>query len=96
MNHPYLEKLENTRYGFFVKNYKLSFLIIILLIVYGSFAAYQIPKESSPDIKFGIVSITTAYPGANPLDIDSIITEKVEKEIKDLEGIDTYSSSSAV
>ncbi|MEY3197954.1 MAG: Cobalt-zinc-cadmium resistance protein CzcA, partial [Candidatus Parcubacteria bacterium] len=96
MQHSYITSLESTRYGFFVKNYKLSFLIIALLVVYGSFAAYQIPKESSPDIKFGIVSVMTAYPGANPLDIDSIITEKVEKEIKDLEGIDKYESSSAV
>jgi multidrug efflux pump subunit AcrB len=47
-----------------------------LIIFYGLYVAFTIPKESSPDIKFGIVSVTTVYPGANPVDIDDIITDK--------------------
>ena len=43
-----------------------------------------IPKESSPNIKFGMVAITTSYPGTNPVDMDSLITEKLYKEIKDI------------
>lgn len=70
--------------------------MIFLLIAYGTYAAIVIPKESSPDIKFGLVQITTVYPWANPLDIDEIITEKVEKEIKDIEGVDKFESSSSV
>jgi len=56
----------------------------------------QIPKESSPDIKFWIISITTPYSWVNPADIDSLITEKIEKEIKDIDGISGISSSSQV
>lgn len=55
-----------------------------------------IPKESSPDIKFGIISINTLYPGVNPEDIDSIITEKIEDEIRDIEGINKLTSTSSV
>lgn len=77
-------------------NYKVSFLILALILGYGLFVAFTIPKESSPDIKFGIVSITTVYPGANPIDIDDVITSKIEDKIKDLDGIDKIESSSSL
>ena len=57
---------------------------------------FQIPKESSPDIKFGIISITTPYSWVNPSDIDSLITEKIEQEIEDIEGISKITSNSSV
>ena len=92
----YLSNLENTYFGWFIKNARISFTIILLLIVYGGFSMITIPKESSPDIKFGIVSVVTAYPGASPVDIDSQITTKVENEIKNLEGIDKITSTSSL
>jgi multidrug efflux pump subunit AcrB len=67
-----------------------------LIIGYGLFVAFTIPKESSPDIKFGIVNVTTVYPGANPVDIDDIITEKIEDKIKDIDGVDKIESSSSL
>ena len=44
----------------------------------------SIPKESSPSIKLGMISITTVYIGTNPEDIDKLITDKIYKEIKDI------------
>ncbi|MCP4523871.1 MAG: efflux RND transporter permease subunit, partial [Candidatus Gracilibacteria bacterium] len=89
-------KLESGFFGFWVRRYKVSFLAIFLIIVTGLFALYTIPKESSPDIKFGIIGINTVYTGVNPNDIDSLITEKIEKEIKNIEGIKKMTSTSSV
>jgi len=47
-------------------------------------SAIQIPKESSPTIKFGMISIVTVYPGVNPQDMDTLVTEKIENEVKDV------------
>ena len=91
-----MQKLERWFFTFWIENYKVSFLFLFLIIVVGLLAVFQIPKESSPDIKFGIISITTPYSGVNPQDIDSLITEKIEKEIEDIEGISKISSSSSV
>lgn len=55
----------------------------------------SIPKESSPQIEFGIVQISTAYIWANPVDIDALITDKIEQAIDDLEGMKKYSSVSS-
>lgn len=92
----YLEKIKNSFFGRWIVNYKVSFLLIILIILYGLYVAVIIPKESSPDVKFGIVNISTVYPGANPVDIDDIITTKIEDKIKDLDGIDKIESSSSL
>ncbi len=64
-------------------------------MLYGTYALMTIPKESSPKIKFGIVQILTVYPGANPVDIDSTITEKVYSEIKDIPGVDSVDATSS-
>jgi len=90
------ESLENTRFGRRVKNYKVSFLLIALLIGYGTFSLISIPKESTPDIPFGIVMISTSYPGANPVDIDSIITQKIEDEIENMPEVDSIDSRSSL
>ncbi len=92
----YLEEIKNSFFWRWIVNYKVSFLLIILVILYGLYVAFTIPKESSPDVKFGIVSVTTVYPWANPVDIDDVITTKVEDEIKDLDGIDKIESSSSL
>ena len=82
--------------GFWISKYRISYLIVIALVVLGTGAVISIPKESSPSIKFGMIVISTVYPGANPIDIDSLITEKIYKEIKDIEGVKKITSSSSL
>lgn len=65
-------------------------------MAYGTFSLISIPKESTPDIPFGIVQVTTVYPGANPVDIDSTITQKVEDQIENMPEIDTIDSRSSL
>ena len=90
------EKLEKWFFWFWVKRYKVSFLAIFLIVIAGLFSLFTIPKESSPDIKFGIISVTTPYIWVNPNDIDSLITEKIEKELDDITGIKKITSRSSV
>ena len=83
-------------FSFWIENYRISFLVAFLLFFMWLFSLYQIPKESSPDIKFGIILISTIYPGVSPTDMDNLITDKIEKEIQDLDGIKKISSTSGV
>jgi len=92
----YISSLENTYFGRWIKNYRVSFMALLLLILYGTYSLVILPKESSPTIKFGIVQVTTIYPGANPVDIDDIVTEKIEAEVKDLKWVDKVESRSSL
>jgi len=91
-----MQNLEKWFFTFWIENYKVSFLFLFLIVVVWLLSVIQIPKESSPDIKFWIISITTPYSGVNPQDMDSLITEKIEKEIEDIDGISKISSRSSV
>lgn len=61
----------------------------------GGFATIQIPKESQPEINLGMVTIMTVYPGGTPEDINSLITEKIEKQIETLDGVSKITATSA-
>ena len=62
----------------------------------GGLAAMNIPKESSPAVKLGMISITTVYPWTNPIDMDSLVSEKIYKEVKDIDWIDKINSNSSL
>ncbi len=71
-------------------------MVIALIIWLWITSLITIPKESSPSIKFGIISITTPYVWVNPVDMDSLITDEIEQAIKDVDWIDKIESVSSV
>ncbi|MBX9809026.1 efflux RND transporter permease subunit, partial [Candidatus Gracilibacteria bacterium] len=89
-------KIESGFLGFWIRKYRISYLIVLLVMVMGLLAAIAIPKESSPSIQLGIISVATIYPGTNPEDMDSLITDKIYKEIKDIKGIDKITTNSSL
>lgn len=99
MNNRLLELQEKISKGFFwfwVRQYRISYLVVITLIVLGAVAIINIPKESSPSVKLGTILISTVYPGTSPVDMDSLISDKIQKEIKDIKGIDKIQSNSSL
>ena len=88
------EKITAWFFGFWVRQFRMSYLIVITIVIMWLIAAINIPKESSPAVKLGIISIATSYPGTNPIDMDSLVTDKIYKEIKDIKWIDKIESKS--
>ena len=80
--------------GFFIKNYRFTYLILFTIIIIGLFSVLTLPKEAEPEIRVPFAVVTTIYPGANPTDIEDLITEKLEDKIKNLEDIKLFNSSS--
>jgi multidrug efflux pump len=90
------KKIESGFLWFWVVRWRTTFLFLALIISTGFLSLYQIPKESSPDIKLWIISITTIYQWVNPTDMDTLITEKIEQKIKNIAWIKKISSKSLV
>ncbi|MBN2483233.1 MAG: efflux RND transporter permease subunit [Candidatus Omnitrophica bacterium] len=70
-------------------------LVSVILLIIGMITVFGTNREIFPNVDFDIVSITTAYPGATPVDVEKLITVPIEKELKEVDGIDEISSSSA-
>lgn len=96
----YLDKLVFDRklYGSMIyrliTNSRAVFLFILSIIIGGLFAFSTLPRELNPEVEIPIVMVTTALPGANPIDVEELITNKLEKEINTIAGIDDLSSTS--
>jgi multidrug efflux pump subunit AcrB len=90
------KKFERGFLGFWIRKYRISYLVVLAIIAMGMIAVMNIPKESSPAVSLGMINVSTAYPGTNPVDMDSLVTDKIYKEVKDIEGVDKINSSSAL
>lgn len=72
------------------------FILMLMLaaFVIGTLSYNSMTKELNPDISFGLVSISTSYPGASPDEVNTLVTKKIEDGIAGVEGIRQISSSS--
>lgn len=100
-DYKYLEKLEfkpelrNSFFNFFVTNFRVVMLLIMLLTALGIYLYQKLPVESDPEVKIPIAVVTTVFPGASPVDIEGLVTKKLETEIAGLKDIDRITSNSS-
>lgn len=100
-DYRYLEKLEfrpelrKSFLNFFVTNFRVVILLIILLTLWGVFSYSRLPLESSPEVKIPIAVVVTTYPGASPSDMEELVTKKLETGISGIKNIDKITSSSS-
>ncbi len=80
--------------GFSVRNSVLVNVVMILVIALGAFSLLTMPRELFPQIRLNRVMIGIGYAGASPEDIEKLIIKPVEDEIKDVDDIDFYLSTS--
>lgn len=77
-----------------IDNRTTIFLLTILITVAGLVAFRSLPKENFPEIAWPVIYVSTPYPGTSPQDIENLVTRKIEKELKGLEGLKEINSTS--
>jgi multidrug efflux pump len=75
--------------------YRTTILVLTAVLSLGGIYSYiTIPKESNPSIEIPQVVVTTIYPGASPDDVESLITQHIEREVQGINGIKEVRSTS--
>ena len=69
-------------------------LLMVVIIVVGGMSAYNLRRETFPQISFDIVQVQTIFPGATPEEIEESVVVKIEEAIKSVEGIQDIISQS--
>jgi len=77
-----------------IKKRKITLFATILVIVFGIYSYYIMPKQESPDISVTVAMITTVYPGASSEDVERNVTRKIEDKVLEVTGFKTVSSTS--
>ncbi len=76
-------------------NNRTAIVVLTFALTIGGLISYvALPKESQPQIEFATIVVTTIYPGASPDDVESIITQEVERELSSVDGLDDLTSTS--
>lgn len=81
-------------FRFFSERHILATLVTLMTILLGLHSLATIKRDVFPSVEFGELIITTIYPGASPEDVELNVTNKIEDEIKEVRGIDNYTSVS--
>ncbi|MCK5330196.1 MAG: efflux RND transporter permease subunit, partial [Candidatus Marinimicrobia bacterium] len=79
---------------FFAERHLLANLITFMIVLLGVFSLLQIKRDLYPSVDLDAMVITTRYPGASPKDVELNVTNKIEDEIKGINGIETLTSYS--
>jgi len=79
---------------FFIHKKQFTILLVVGLILFGGLSIISIPKESAPEVQIPMGVITTALPGAASLDIERLITDKIEEAINNVDDLKNLTSTS--
>lgn len=79
---------------FFIKNNKFAYLFLVALMGLGAYTITAIPKESAPEVVIPVGIVSTVLPGAPAADVESLITNEIERGLASLENVKSITSVS--
>ncbi|HIK46666.1 MAG TPA: efflux RND transporter permease subunit, partial [Leptolyngbyaceae cyanobacterium M65_K2018_010] len=79
----------------FYRNRQLLLLTLILIVVWGLSAFFTLPRMEDPEIVQRFARITTLLPGATPERVETLVTEKIEDRLFELEEVESLQSTSS-
>ncbi|MDG1207402.1 MAG: efflux RND transporter permease subunit [Pseudomonadales bacterium] len=87
---PHVPSIDNHRgiVAYFARNPVASNLVMVILLVGGLLAALGLTAQVFPTIDPGTVTISVAYPGATPSEVEEGITRRVEEAVFGIDGVD--------
>lgn len=77
-----------------VDNKVTVYILVAILTLFGVSAYSSLPREAAPDISIPLVIVSVPYIGVSPTDVEGLVTQPMEKELKSLKDVKEISSSS--
>ncbi len=78
-----------------VSNIPAMNLIMISVFVLGAWGLAGLNRETFPNFDIDMISVSVAYPGATPEEVEEAICQKIEEEIRDIVGIKKVTSAAS-
>lgn len=73
---------------------KLTILLMVVFLLIGGYSTLLIPREEEPQIQVPIADLYVGYPGASPEEVESRVSQPLEKMISNIKGVEyVYSTS---
>ena len=76
----------------FIRNPVKVSVGVILVTLFGFIAIYRMPMQLTPEVQIPTISVTTAWPGASPQEVEREIIQEQEEQLKAVENVTKMSS----
>lgn len=83
-----MEKGFAGRIAEFFINSKLTILLMIALMIIGTYSSTLIPREEEPQIIVPMADVMVGYPGASPSEVENRVVKPLEKIIANIKGVE--------
>ncbi|SFV68974.1 Acriflavin resistance protein [hydrothermal vent metagenome] len=80
--------------SFLFQQKKIAIVFTIFVVLLGLSSLQYIQRDKFPNVDLDKIVIKTFYPGASPQDVELNVTNKIEKELKSITGMKSYTSVS--
>ncbi|RZJ35611.1 MAG: efflux RND transporter permease subunit [Flavobacterium sp.] len=77
-----------------VDNRVTVYIVTLLIVITGVVAYVTMPREDFPEIIENKIYISTVFPGNSAEDVEKLVIKPLEKEIKNISGVDKITSNS--
>src|SRR5690606_22652209 len=77
-----------------IENKVTIYVVTALVFILGISAYFNMPRESFPEVKETKIYISTPYPGKTAEDIERLITDPLEEELRNLSNVVEITSTS--
>ena len=79
---------------FLVRQKKFALVFSFAFIAIGILSVVGMQRDQFPTVDFEVLSVTTAYPGASPEDVEKSVTNVIEEELLSVSGLKEITSTS--
>jgi len=79
---------------FFVKRPVTTIMVICVFVVLGVVSFSNILIEKTPRVELPIITISAVYPGATPLEVETLVINKIEDAVAEISEIEKIRSQS--
>ncbi|MBA1332984.1 acriflavin resistance protein [Candidatus Endoriftia persephone str. Guaymas] len=69
-------------------------LMFVVLMVVGFISIFAMPAERYPNFGFGEVIINTIYPGASAVEVETLVTRKIEDALETVDDVEWVNATS--
>ena len=70
-------------------------MILLAIVLVGVISYLNMGVELYPDTSNPSVSVSVSFPGASPTDVQTLVTQPLERALSTINGVDSISSTSS-
>jgi len=71
-----------------------TYMAVLIVLILGVISFLRIPIDLMPEVTFPRVTVSTTYENVGPLEIETLITEPIEKAVSSVSGVEDVTSVS--